>query len=336
MPVEGTSTAFTAPGFQRMSYLAFANISDILGKEQLALEYREKAAAIGESLNAKFLDHATGVYAVRTGPSGSPSSNNNATQCGQGMALFMDIVPAELREKALNVMADNARGASFLPHACSGKSFPSTCSNATGGPGPHMTAGLFGIKWFLMSLADGGMNDLAHEVLTSESFPSFGWMMNNAFANATTIWESWFFSDNTFSHNHPMFASSEVWLLQSVAGIQPHPSARGMHHVLIKPSPPSGLQNASASFDTPRGRIHVSWARGAGNRFVLRTDIPPNVAATVHVPSALGTEVLEGGVNLVEGRAVSAPGGRGGALIFEVGSGEYSFESQLFDLPTWI
>ena len=94
-------------------------------------------------------------------------------------------------------------------------------------------------------------------------------MMQNSLNNATTIWvchyhaqhniralarrthynptlkESWFFSPNTFSQNHPMFASSEVrrttsddtmfvlsspfcagqvWLLQSVAGIQPHPA----------------------------------------------------------------------------------------------------------------
>ena len=38
-------------------------------------------------------------------------------------------------EKALSVMADNARGASFLPHACSGKSFPNQCPSAKGGPG---------------------------------------------------------------------------------------------------------------------------------------------------------------------------------------------------------
>merc|ERR1719454_1793042 len=100
------------------------------------------------------------------------------------MALFMKVVPQNLREKALSVMADNAREASFLPHACSGKSFPNQCPSAKGGPGAHMTAGLFGVKWFLMSLADGGLNDLAYEVLTTDTFPSFRWMMNNEFANA--------------------------------------------------------------------------------------------------------------------------------------------------------
>lgn len=79
--------------------------------------------------------------------------------------------------------------------------------------------------------ADGGMNDLAYEVLTTPSYPGYRWMMDNAVDNATTIWEAWFFSDNTFSHNHPMFASSEVWLMQSVAGIQPHPAAKGFDKV---------------------------------------------------------------------------------------------------------
>lgn len=30
MPVQGTSTAYTGPGFERMSFLAFANITELL------------------------------------------------------------------------------------------------------------------------------------------------------------------------------------------------------------------------------------------------------------------------------------------------------------------
>ena len=166
-------------------------------------------------------------------------------------------------------------------------------------------------------------------------------MMNNEWTNASTIWESWFFSDNTFSHNHPMFGSSEVWLLQSVGGIQPHPAARGMSHVLIKPSPPSQLTHASTSFATPRGTISTSWSR-AGGKLSLQTTIPPNVKATVHVPSRAGTAVLESGQVMLGGRRVEQEGGHvqqdlgeaearaaRGAVVFELGSGEYSFVSTL-------
>jgi len=71
----------------------------------------------------------------------------------------------------------------------------------------------------------------AYEALTKTTYPSYGYMMSNPDANATTVWESWFFSDNTFSHNHPMFGSAEVYLMQALGGIQPHPSAIGFDKV---------------------------------------------------------------------------------------------------------
>ena len=52
----------------------------------------------------------------------------------------------------------------------------------------YFASGLFGIKWFLMALADGNQNDIAYEVLTTPTYPSFKWMMNNEVDNATTIW----------------------------------------------------------------------------------------------------------------------------------------------------
>jgi hypothetical protein len=51
-----------------------------------------------------------------------------------------------------------------------------------------------------MALADGGFPDLAYEIVTTKTYPGLRWMMGNPFANATTIWESFFFSDNVFSH----------------------------------------------------------------------------------------------------------------------------------------
>lgn len=55
------------------------------------------------------------------------------------------------------------------------------------------------------------------ECRTQTDYPSFGYMLSQ---NASTIWESWFWSDNTYSHNHPMFGSVSQWLLQSLAGMR--------------------------------------------------------------------------------------------------------------------
>lgn len=94
-----------------------------------------------------------------------------------------------------------------------------------------MLVGMFGIKWFLMSLADAGETDLAYKSIATETYPSYGYMLNNNYTNATTIWESWPFSDNTFSHDHPMFGSVEVYFMQALGGIQPHPAAKGFDKV---------------------------------------------------------------------------------------------------------
>ena len=321
MPAQSTEPAYTGPGFQRMSYLAFANITELLGMPALATKYRAKASSIGDAINAKFFNSSTGAYAT------SGSGKLHASQCGQGMALFMDIVPETHRDSALAVMAENAKNTEYMKAGQSdSQKDPNghvyNCTDCGGGPGAHMTAGLFGIKWFLMSLADGGMNDLAYETITTPSYPGYKWMMHNSVDNATTIWESWFFSSNTFSHNHPMFASSEVWLMQSVAGIQPHPAAKGFDKVLIKPSPPAQLEHAEASYDTVRGRIETKWTKGGGTYggIELEMTIPPNVAATVHIPTLTGrVEEASNPGEALAGRHIR------GSLIIEVGSGTWKF-----------
>ena len=133
-----------------------------------------------------------------------------------------------------------------------------------------------------------------------------------------------------------MFASSEVWLLQSVAGIQPHPAARGFSKVLIKPSPPAKLAHASGSYDTVRGRITTSWTKdAAAGKVTLNLVVPPNVEATVHVPSTTSNGSDDGAVSGNTGRVLESgvpmEGGRqeSDSVVFEVGSGEYEFQSWL-------
>ncbi|CAB9522605.1 K05989 alpha-L-rhamnosidase [Seminavis robusta] len=360
MPVHVTDVNFTGLGFQRMSYLAFANITEILGMSPgIATRYRKKAANVADQINKRFLQKAgitfgrilsflgfggagmTGVYRVETvGQGEAIKRTGKATQTGQAMALFNGFVESnqDLKRHVLLQLEKNVRESSYIEKACqcdNTSSFEPECSEARGGPGPHMTAGLFGVKWFLMALADGGLNDLAYDVVTTKSYPGLRWMTNNPFSNATTIWESFFFSDDTYSHNHPMFGSTEVWLLQSVVGIQPHPSARGMNHVLIRPNPPSQLKHASASFESPRGTIFVSWKRDTHESFQLEVSIPPNCHATVHVPASERATVTHNGRE-VAGRWVPtlASSDRGSFVVDRVGNGRHEFDSRIRESGT--
>eukprot|EP00658_Telonema_sp_P-2_P055596 TRINITY_DN4418_c0_g1_i9.p1 TRINITY_DN4418_c0_g1~~TRINITY_DN4418_c0_g1_i9.p1 ORF type:complete len:291 (-),score=57.84 TRINITY_DN4418_c0_g1_i9:362-1234(-) len=256
-----------------MSYLAMSNISLILKDSASSAVYRSKADAVTERINRLFLNTSTGTYAV------GGRGDGGSSQCGQGMSIFEGIVPAAQKTQAVAALRDGVTAATNLTNTAGQ-------GPVQGGSGPHITAGMFGIKWALMALSDNGLNDLAFEAVSSPSFPSLGWMMKNQFANATTTWESYFYSNNTFSHNHPMFGSYTVWLMQSVGGIQPHPAANGMDRVLIKPRPPQALNSATVQFESARGLIMVSWNQNSPAGAQLNVTIPPNVRADLLVPGA--------------------------------------------------
>ena len=130
------------------------------------------------------------------------------------------------------------------------------------------------------------------------------------------MWESWFFSNDTYSHNHGMFTSGEVYMYQALAGIQPHPAARGFDRVLIKPKPVPDLTFVNASFESVRGVVEVRWTLQAG-AFDLHVVIPPNVVATVTLPGQSGSHMQM----WPEQRSVPSS--------FETGSGSYRFSSWL-------
>lgn len=67
-----------------------------------------------------------------------------------------------------------------------------------------------------------------------------------------------------------------------------------------------------------RGCPWLQWSR-AGGKLTLDVTVPPNVAATVHVPSRQGGAVMESGAAMEGGRREE------GSMVFEVGSGDYSF-----------
>lgn len=166
-------------------------------------------------------------------------------------------------------------------------------------------------------------------VLThSDDCHCYRYMLEN---NATTMWESWFFSDNTFSHDHPMFGSVETFMMQGLGGIQPHPAARGFDVVLIKPRPPKKLAHFTARFTSVRGEISVSWswatrddAKGDKTRALdLVVVIPPNVVADIHIPTSPRTLVREGlNKDVVATAAVDAT-----STIVSRGSGTHMFYS---------
>ena len=181
MALEDKALALTGLGFLHTCYAALANVSGVVGDAAAAASWTASAASLRDDITTAFLNDSSGVYA---------GSGWSGTQCGQAMPLFMQLTPPDVAGRALGVLAANVED-----HA------------------RHLAVGAFGVKWLLMALSEGGRADLAFAIMTQRDYPGFGYMMNgtlNGVSNATTVWESWPTSSDTYSQNHPMFTSGEV------------------------------------------------------------------------------------------------------------------------------
>lgn len=201
----------------------------------------------------------------------------------------------------------------------------------------RQTTGILGTKYMLDQLSREGRADVAYALVNRSDFPGWGWMLQNG---ATTLWEHWALSDNTFSHCHPMFGSVSQWFFNWLGGIQPAPDARGFDSILIRPQPVAGLDWVRCSHRTVRGDIVSNWHR-EGQRIVLDIQIPVGASALVHVPAERVEHITESGQSLAApGRTDIElmriePSHHGGAeaemrmttkqVVCRVGSGSYHF-----------
>ncbi len=264
-------------------------LAAILGHPADAEKYQRLGEQIQNAWLAKFLDPATG----KIGP---------GSQASQSFALYLNLVPADQRQAVLKFFLDDLRRV----------------------PEPHLTTGIFGTKFVLDVLSRENHSDLASAIVSQKSSPGWAYMLENG---ATTLWEHWQGSDNTFSQNHPMFGSVSQWFYQWLGGIQPAPSAVGFDQIIIRPQVPAGLDWVRCHHDSVRGRIVSNWKRD-GAKLSMDITIPANTTATIHVPAKDAASVTESAKPTAEADGVKFLRMENNAAIYAVGSGNYQFEAQ--------
>jgi alpha-L-rhamnosidase len=187
---------------------------------------------------------------------------------------------------------------------------------------PRLNTGIYGTRILLEQLSQRGRSDLAYDLASRDTFPSWGWMLRNG---ATTLWENWEGSDDAFSNNHPMFGSVSAWFFRWLGGIQVAEDAVGFDRIHIRPQVLPELEWVESSHDSIRGRIVSNWSADAnGSRHEIV--IPPNTIAIVELPAGVDATVIENGqpINQVEGIKV-LPRESMDAVRMKVLSGRYSF-----------
>jgi alpha-L-rhamnosidase len=265
--------ALTGTAFYYLNVQLLAKLARVLNKEQEAAEAEQLGQSIKAAFNQRFLQTGTGRY-------------DTASQACQAFALYAGLVPEQEKSIALDLLLEDIRNHQN-----------------------HLTTGIFGTQYMLDQLTSGGHAETAYDLVNQRTFPGWGFMVENG---ATTLWEHWEFSDNTYSHNHPMFGSVSEWFYKGLAGIEAAPDAVGLDHVIIAPHPVHDLKWAKGRYDSVRGPITSEWRR-SGKQFTLWTHIPVGVRGTILLP----------------GRITGAASGQGPNNPIEVGSGNYKFKCEL-------
>jgi alpha-L-rhamnosidase len=295
--IEKTPGDFVSSFYYYYDVVILMKMAEALGYDAEIKTYKTLADKIKTAFHKKYFESETKSYA-------------NGTQTANLLPLYLDIVP----EEEIGSVFGNLRSDILY-------------KNNT-----HLTTGIIGTKYLMEVLNKFRSNDLAYELATQTSYPSWGYMIANG---ATTLWELWQYKTGPSmnSHNHPMFGSVGAWLYQALAGIGQQIESNGFRNILIQPQMVRDLRYASGTIHTPRGIVTSAWTKSDRN-ISLEVDIPVNALAEIHLPK-LGWESItlkEDGNQIWDGQkfltgleGIHMVEETRDTVIIKIGSGRYSF-----------
>ena len=160
----------------------------------------------------------------------------------------------------------------------------------------QLDVGLLGVKAILNALSENGYADLAYQLASKRTYPSWGWWMVNG---ATTLYENWpIDATRDISLNHIMFGEISAWFYKALGGIKPDPLRPGFKNILIEPHFVKGLDSFYCYHDGPYGRIASSWKRD-GSSIVYDVVVPANSTASITFEVGDGKSVYRNGVKQI-------------------------------------
>ena len=283
--------ALTSTAFYYHQAMLVARFAKLLGKDDDAERYRELAARIRQAFIGKFFHAETGRF-------------DAGTQACQAFALHYNLLPPEHRQAVLKVLVDEVQ------------------EHHQG----HVAAGIFGTQLLLETLCRLGRPEVACGIVNQKTFPGWGHMLDRS---ATTLWEHWEFSDNVFSHNHPMFGSISQWFFEDVGGIRAEEAAVGFNRIVMRPGVFGGLTHAKARYDSIRGPVLCDWQLRDG-RLHMNVTIPCGALATVYVPTSDVSSISEGGRPISQVPDVKRLVPEPAAGVFRVSGGNYRLASAFY------
>lgn len=242
----------TATAYYYLNAILMEKLSFTLNFEDDWRYYKDLSEEIKKKFNEKFFDSATGKIGI-------------GSQANQVIYYAFNLADSGYTNLTREVLINDIKSR-----------------------GNKLTTGIFGTKYLLGTLCNINESELAYKIVMQKEFPGWRHMLENG---ATTLWEHWEFSDNTFSHNHPMFGSVSEWFYKYLGGIRPaeypyqYDVVYGFDKIIIMPNFRLPITKVNCTYNSARGKIISSWQKN-GDEINLKVELPPNCKGIVLIPDS--------------------------------------------------
>jgi len=297
-PVNNHTAAdgYTEPDFIATAFYAYS-------ASILAEAAKELGKADDEKLYSDIFDKIKQVFVHEyVTPAGRVGTNSQTSYI---LALKFNLLPEELREKAAGFLVEDIKSR-----------------------GNHLSTGFLGTPFISSVLSKAGYAEVAYDLLLQQTYPSWLYPVK---MGATTIWERWDGqkTDSTFqdagmnSFNHYAYGAIGDWMYRESAGIEA--LKPGYKQICIQPLVTKKLNYSKASLESEYGSIASGWERKDG-KITVKVKIPVNTRATIVLPVDDPGRILVNGKPIIANLQFTNVRNTANSIIFETGSGEYTFE----------
>jgi alpha-L-rhamnosidase len=172
----------------------------------------------------------------------------------------------------------------------------------------------------LQYLTEKGRSDLVYLMMKQKTYPGWGYMISQG---ANTCWEQW---NGYWSNIHSCFTSGGGWFFTGVAGIRQVEKSVAFKHLLIAPQLTDVIKEQNSKFNSPYGKVGVSWTHKENSCLQIEIEIPANSGADVILPVSGNQIVYESGRRMIENSDIKILSKQADQLRLFVTSGKYIVE----------
>jgi alpha-L-rhamnosidase len=270
-PEDLIATAYWAYDVTLMKEMAAAS-----GRTEKAAEYGALFDNIKAAFNKAYVHSDGFVGAVDAFPSippptitpdsgdASKAKSEVETQTGYVLALYMKLLPDELRAAAAQKLIQKIKDNHWL-----------------------LGTGFLGTPYLLEVLSDTGHSDIAYRLLLNKEYPSWGYLIEHG---ATTTWERWngdqMRGDPSMnSYNHYAYGAVAEWIYRYAAGVDATASDSGFRTIYLHPNFDSRLGHLNFAYESAYGTVVSNW-KMQGSDAVWNVTIPANSGAVLPVDAS--------------------------------------------------